>query len=71
MIVRWIPPGVLLLIAVSPRTPVCATTAVTPDSLPTIQAALDSHRALVRVRTGQYAEDLRRHSAVVLRPFPS
>jgi parallel beta-helix repeat protein len=54
---RGIPLATLLLLALA-ATPVHATTAVVPDSFPTIQAGIDSGRDTVLVRGGRYDEDL-------------
>ena len=61
----------LAALAVGCGAPAGASTAVVPDSFPTIQAAIDSWRDTVLVRAGRYDEDLRVMTGVTLLPYPS
>ena len=60
----------LLLLALA-AVPALATTAVVPDSFPTIQAGIDSWRDTVLVRAGHYDEDLVLPTGLILASIPS
>jgi parallel beta-helix repeat protein len=69
---RGIPFATLLLLALA-AAPVLATTAVVPDSFPTIQAGIDSGRDTVLVRGGHYDENLtgdQLYSSLTLLAYP-
>ena len=71
MSIRRILPAISLLLASCAIAPAFATTAVVPDSFPTIQAGIDSWRDTVLVRGGHYDEDLVLITGVTLAAIPS
>jgi hypothetical protein len=71
MPIRRILPAISLLLASFAVVPAYATTAVVPDSFPTIQAGIDSWRDTVLVRGGHYDEDLVLITGATLAVIPS
>lgn len=71
MSIRRIIPAITIFLASCAAAPVHATTAVVPDSFPTIQAGIESWRDTVLVRGGHYDEDLVLMVGVTLAVLPS
>ena len=69
MIARGIPCAALLLLALAAAS-ARATTAVVPDSFPTVQAGIDSGRDTVFVKSGRFNEDLVVNRGLSLLVYP-
>ena len=70
MSIRKILPAISLVLASCAIAPAHATTAVVPDSFPTIQAGIDSGRDTVLVRGGRYEENLTSNRGLALLTYP-